>query len=349
MILKLESVTRSKGGNRILNGISLNVHKGDFFVLMGPTGCGKTTTLRIAGLLDPPDSGSVLFRGISTRQPERKLLPVRRKMAMVFQSPVMFSGTVYFNIAWGLRIRGIPEEVIRHRVDAITELAGLQGLLERNTESLSGGEQKRVALARAMILEPELLILDEPTTSLHLSFKKELLEKIRELHRETGTTILMATHDFQDALFLGTSGAVMNNGTIEQSGSMESILFNPQSNFMADFTGAGNVIPVHFHGDTAVSGDLRVKHTGNRNGAGCIAIPPEVIVLSTTPGVTSERNRFTGTVTDMNRQGRTWSVTVDVSGTLLDSAVTQGALDELEIRKGSTVYLSFKANAVRVF
>ncbi len=345
----MESVEKSKGSKEILKGIDLEIPEGEFFVLMGPTGCGKTTTLRIAGLLDRPDSGSVLFQGMNMCLSDRKLLPFRRRMATVFQNPVMFSGTVFSNVTWGLRIRGVQGETIRQRAGKIIELTGLEGFEKREAGSLSGGEKRRVALARAMILEPELLILDEPTTSLHRSFKEELLAKIRELHRVTGTTFLMATHDFEDALSAGTCGAVMNAGSMEQSGTMESILFNPGSTFMAEFTGTGNILPVEFSGKTALCGDVVIRHTENRTGTGCVAIPPEVIVLSVTPGVTSERNRFSGTVKSIERRGSTWSVKVDVSGTVLHSAVTTGALDELEIREGSQVYLSFKASAVHVF
>jgi len=118
---------------------------------------------------------------------------------------------------------------------------------------------------------------------------------------------------------------------------------------MAEFTGTGNILPVAFRGNTALCGDVVIRHTENRTGTGCVAIPPEVIVLSVTPGITSERNRFSGTVKSIERRGLTWSVKVDVSGTVLHSAVTTGALDELEIREGSQVYLSFKASAVHVF
>lgn len=349
MILRLESVEKTRGKNRILKGISLDIPKGEFFVLMGPTGCGKTTALRIAGLLDKPDSGSVFFSGERVLKSGGRRLDSRRRMATVFQDPVMFSGTVLKNVSWGLKIRGIPVDEIRRRAGKIMEMTGLTGFEKRDAATLSGGEVRRVALARAMVLEPELLILDEPTTSLHRSFKEELLERIKHLHRATGTTFFMATHDFEDALSAGTYGAVMNHGTIEQSGTMESILFNPRSTFMAEFTGTGNIFPVVFRENTAACGNLEIRHTGNRTGSGCIAIPPEVIVLSAVQMVTSERNRFKGIVRRIQRKGVNWTVSADVSGTLLDSAVTTGALEELNLSEGSTVYLSFKASAVHLF
>jgi molybdopterin-binding protein len=348
-MLRLSSVHKSKGGNSILKGISLDIPRGEFFVLMGPTGCGKTTALRIAGLLDRPDSGRIHFCGTEIEENEKIRLSARRRMATVFQNPVMFSGTVFSNIAWGLKIRGCSKDIIREKVGRTVEMTGLTGLEKRNAKTLSGGETKRVALARAMVLEPDILILDEPATSLHRSFREELLEKIRELHRVTGTTFLMATHDFRDALSTGTSGAVMNRGVIEQKGSVESILFNPKNTFMAEFTGTGNILPAVIKRDAACCGELDIRHTGSRTGTGWIAVPPEVIVLSRTESLTSERNRFRGTVCGIRRKGLNWMVTADVSGTLLDSAVTTGALDDLKIREGSQVFLSFKASAVHLF
>jgi molybdopterin-binding protein len=238
---------------------------------------------------------------------------------------------------------------IARRVGDIMEMTGLGGFAERNAKTLSGGEMRRVALARAMVTEPELLILDEPTTSLHPSFRNELLEKIKELHQVTKTTFLMATHNFEDALTVGTSGAVMKNGVIEQSGSMDSVLFSPGNTYMAEFAGTGNILPVIFQGGAAIADSLSITHTGEKAGPGYISVPPEVIVLSNSPSATSERNHFRGFVTGISRKGRTWIVSVNVAGTILDSAVTTGALDELHITVGSELCLSFKASAVHVF
>lgn len=349
MILRLDSVHLARDGNHILRGISLEVAPGEFFVLMGPTGCGKTTTLRISGLLERPDSGGVFFRGKEARWREKDLLPLRRRMATVFQGPVMFSGTVFANIAWGLRIRGVPREEIHGRVGEMVEMTGLKGLEGRDAKTLSGGEVRRVALARAMVLRPELLFLDEPTASLHRSFRRTLLERLKTLHRETGTTFFMATHSFEDALALGTSAAVMRAGEIEQTGTMNSIVSSPGSTFMAEFTGAGNILPVVFKGATALAGETEIVLPASRHGQGCISIPPEAIVLALNPSRTSERNHLTGIVAGIRRNGVNWTVTVDVSGTLLDSSVTTGALDDLEIHQGSPVCLSFKASAVHIF
>ncbi len=349
MILQLNSIHQSKSGNDILNGVSLSVPEGSFFVLMGPTGCGKTSLLRIAGLLDTPGSGDVFFKGTKIPRKGKKLLNTRRKIATMFQSPVMFRGTVASNIAWGLKIRGMKQPEISKRIDEILEFVGLEGFRARDASTLSGGEKRRTALARALILEPELLILDEPTTSLDPAFKRDLLQRMKEIHKKTGITFLMATHDFTDALAVGTMGAVMRSGMIEQSGCMDNILFKPQNQFMASFTGVRNIFPAEFSGNEAAIRKLTVTHSAQKDGHGFLAIPPEVIVLSLSPNFTSERNRFDGIVRSIERNGTNWDITVEASGIPIIAAITTGALEELAISPGSAIHLSFKASAVHIF
>lgn len=345
----MRNIRLEKEKNRILNGVSLDVPEGCFFVLMGPTGCGKTTLLRLAGLLDGPDSGEILFKGTPLPRKGKNLLQTRRQIATMFQSPVMFRGTVSSNIAWGLKIRGIPKTETTRRVEQVLEFVGLGGFAGRDASTLSGGEMRRTALARALVLEPEILILDEPTTSLDPAFKRDLLSRIKEIHSRTGTTFLMATHDFTDALAVGTMGAVMRDGLIEQSGSMGDILFKPDNHFMASFTGMRNIFPAEFKGSEAGVRELTVAHAGNRNGHGFLAVPPEVIVLSLSPKITSERNRFTGTVKSIERNGTNWDVIVDVASVSMIVAITTGALNELSVTPGSSIHLSFKASAVHLF
>ncbi|MCK5131374.1 MAG: ABC transporter ATP-binding protein [Candidatus Sabulitectum sp.] len=349
MILQMKNIRLKREKNRILNGVSLDVPEGCFFVLMGPTGCGKTTLLRLAGLLDRPDSGKILFKGTSLPRKGKNLLQTRRRIATMFQSPVMFRGTVSSNIAWGLKIRGIPKTEIIRRVEQILGFVGLDGFAGRYASTLSGGEKRRAALARALVLEPELLILDEPTTSLDPAFKRDLLGRMKEIHARTGTTFLMATHDFTDALAVGTVGAVMRDGLIEQSGSMDDILFKPDNHFMASFTGVRNIFPAEFQGFKARIRELSIAHAEDRHGHGFLAIPPEVIVLSLSPKITSERNRFTGVVKSIERNGTNWDIVVEVAGVSLIVAITTGALNELFITPGSTIHLSFKASAVHLF
>ena len=349
MILQLKDIQQRKSGNNILKGVSIEVPEGSFFVLMGPTGCGKTSLLRIAGLLDTPASGDIFFKGKKLSSRKKELLHTRRQIASMFQSPVMFRGSVSSNVGWGLKIRGVKKPEIARRTEKVLEFVGLSGFAGRDASTLSGGERRRTALARALILEPELLVLDEPGTSLDPAFKRDLLKRIKEIHRETGTTFVMATHDFTDALAVGTMGAVMRNGLIEQSGMMDEILFKPENKFMASFTGVRNIFPADFEESEARVRQLTVTHSSLKQGHGFLAIPPEVIVLSLSPNLTSERNRFKGTVKSIERNGANWDVTVEVSSIPIIVAITTGALEELEVAPGRDIHLSFKASAVHVF
>jgi len=349
MILQLKRISVEKDGSRILNDVSMNIPEGAFYVLMGPTGCGKTTTLRVAGLLDTPCEGEVYFAGKKAVLNGRKALETRRRMATVFQHPLMFTGSVRDNIEWGLRIRGISRGAVAEKVTRAARMTEIEDLLDRNASTLSGGEARRTALARALALEPELLLLDEPTTSLHPSFRREFLMRLKGLHRETGTAFLMATHDFTDALAAGTCGAVMNEGNVVQQGTVSELLFNPGSRFMADFACTGNILPAELSDGRARIGDLTVRHTSAEEGSRYIAIPPEVIALSNEIRSGSERNRFPATVVSLQKEGLIWTVRVEAQGVGLDVAVTTGALEELNVRNGSLVYISFKASAVQVF
>ncbi len=349
MTLQLKNIYVTKEKNQILRGINLDVPTGSFYIIIGPTGSGKTTLLRTAGLLEKPESGKILFQDNPVPTNTKQFLQTRRKIVTMFQDPVMFKGTVESNIAWGLTIRKESKATIQKKVTRILEFVDLKGYEKRRALTLSGGETRRVALARALVLEPELLILDEPTTSLDPALKRDLLSKIREMHARSGITFLMATHDFAEALSVGTEGAVIKDGQIAQSGSIEEILFKPNSQFMASFTGTRNIFPADFRGTTARIGEVTFTCAEEKRGSGFLVIPPEVIVLSKEAHVTSERNRFIGIVKSLKRNGINWDVTVEISNLAIIAHITTGALNELSIAEGSPIHLSFKASSIHIF
>ena len=349
MILELENIVQRKNGQQILSDVDLSISRGAFFVLMGPTGCGKTTLLRLAGLIDKPFSGRMKYRSEVIPLRGKVRLRLRRRMVTVFQRPVLFRGTVISNVAWGLRLRGIPEEEISRRVSLVLEMVDMEGYRDRNSSTLSGGELQRVALARALVIEPEVLILDEPTTSLDPNLRLSLLRRLKDLHSKTGITFIMATHDFTDALSLGTHGAVMRNGRIEQTGTIDEIFYSPSTPFMASFVGMKNVFPAEFREDGAAVEELLVRHTSDKKGHGFLAIPPEVIVVSRETTVTSERNHYAGTIVSVERTGSIFSISVNCGNVLMVSSVTRSALSELDLLVGQDVYISFKASSVHVF
>ena len=326
-----------------LGPLYLEIPERVFFILMGPTGSGKTLLLEtIAGLVRQ-DSGTIEINGEDvTENP-----PGRRSVGIVYQDTALFPHlSVKQNIMFGVRY---SQNSIEYDFDKLVEILNLERLLDRLPEKLSGGEKQRTALARVLITDPGVILLDEPLSSLDQMFKGEIRSELKRLHSETETTFLMTTHDFTDALSMGTHGAVIRDGRIEQAGTIDEIFYSPKTPFMASFVGMKNVFPAEFSEDGAnVKGHL-VRLTTNKGGHGFLAIPPESIVISREATVTSERNHFIGKISSVERTGSIFSISVACGNLLLISSVTRSALSELNLTKGQDVYISFKASAVHVF
>ncbi|MBN2585913.1 MAG: ABC transporter ATP-binding protein [Candidatus Fermentibacteraceae bacterium] len=327
-----------------LGPVDLVVPHGEFFMVMGPTGSGKTLLLEtIAGLVSL-DEGVVRINGRDvTNSP-----PGRRSVGIVYQDSALFPHlTVKQNILYGTRY--ISRES-RFGFDPLVDLLDLGNLLDRFPGKLSGGEKQRTALARALITDPGVVLLDEPLSSLDQMFRGEIRRELRRLHRETGTTFMMTTHDFTDALSMGTSGLVIRDGSIEQEGNIEDLFDNPETPFMASFIGMKNVFPAVCASGKADVRGLAICHTSSKEGACFVAIPPESVVLSLQSAVTSERNRYRGRVTSIEQTSSTCNVSVTCQkDVVITSQVTRSALKELELESGSEVFISFKASAVHVF
>ena len=326
-----------------LGPLHLEIPDSVFFILMGPTGSGKTLLLEtIAGLVRQ-NTGTIEINGIDvTDNP-----PGRRSVGIVYQDTALFPHlTVKQNIMFGVRY---SPNSIKHDFDKLVKILDLERLLDRLPGKLSGGEKQRTALARALIIDPGVILLDEPLSSLDQMFKGEIRNELKRLHSETATTFLMTTHDFTDALSMGTHGAVIRDGSIEQAGTIDEIFYRPKTPFMASFVGMKNVFPAEFSEDGAIVEGHLVRHTSNKSGHGFLAISPESIVVSRNITVTSERNHLTGKISSVERTGSVFSISVDCGNLLLISSVTRSALSELNLTKGQDVYISFKASAVHVF
>jgi ABC-type methionine transport system ATPase subunit len=229
--LEVRSLSKSIGQAKILKGIDLTVERGEILGLVGPTGSGKTTLLRLINLLDEPSTGCILFDGrMVSGKPERELLSARRKMAMVFQKPVMFKASVADNVSYGLRMRGLVDAAdaagekmsVSDRVEEALAAVGLSGYERRDANTLSGGETQRIALARALILQPELLLLDEPTANLDPGSAASIDSLLQSL-AGSRTTVILATHNMQQCRKLASRVAVLQAGRLVAVGKSEEI------------------------------------------------------------------------------------------------------------------------------
>jgi spermidine/putrescine transport system ATP-binding protein len=287
--IRLAHLTKRFGEVRAVDDISLTIGSGEFFSLLGPSGCGKTTTLRMIGGFDLPTSGAIELRGVDvTREP-----PDKRPVNMVFQSYALFPHLdVAGNIAFGLKRRGMDGAEIRRRTGEILEKVHLPGYEKRRTNELSGGQQQRIALARALVNEPNVLLLDEPLGALDLKLRKRLQVELKRIQMDVGITFVYVTHDQEEALTMSDRIAVMHRGRIEQVGAPEDLYDRPATSFVADFIGTTNLLggTVQAVGpDGAVvrldSGDMcRVAAPGRQVGQPVqLSIRPESIAIESAP------------------------------------------------------------------
>ena len=241
--VELKGLTKRFGTATAVDNLSLTIGDGDLVCLLGPSGCGKTTTLRlIAGFIEPTE-GEIIVGERVVSSPRRTLPPERRKMSMIFQSYALWPHmTALENIAYGLKLRGLDRATIDARVKAILAVARLEALAERYPSELSGGQQQRVSLARALVVEPETLLMDEPLSNLDANLREEMRFEIRRLHDQFRTTTVYVTHDQAEAMTTADLIAVMNGGRIEQLGSPTDVYERPVSEFVARFIGASNVL-----------------------------------------------------------------------------------------------------------
>jgi putative spermidine/putrescine transport system ATP-binding protein len=253
--LSLQSLTRRFGPTIAVNAMSLDVADGEFVCLLGPSGCGKSTALRCIAGFEEPDGGDILIDGASTVA----VPPNRRATGMVFQSHALWSHmTVFGNIAFGLKLRKLADAAIRKKVAEALDLLGLSGLDHRYPRQLSGGQQQRVALARSLVLEPKILLLDEPFSSLDAHLRVRLREELRAIQRRLNQTTVFVTHDQEEALTLADRIAIMNGGTLEQIDTPGAVYERPETLFVAGFIGAMNVLPARHVGHELQAGPFHL-------------------------------------------------------------------------------------------
>jgi iron(III) transport system ATP-binding protein len=237
--LLIDHVSKDLGGRTIVSDMQLEVHAGELTCLLGPSGCGKTTTLRMIGGFLQPDGGEILIDGSDVS----RLPPERRPTAMVFQNYALWPHmTVFNNVAFGLKLRKLPKNEIRERVENVLELVGLTHHVHSYPARISGGEQQRVALARALVLEPKVLLLDEPLSNLDARLRVEMRSELRQLQRKLGITAIYVTHDQEEANAVCDRIAVMNERVVQQVGTPVELYERPANLFVASFLGTANIL-----------------------------------------------------------------------------------------------------------
>jgi iron(III) transport system ATP-binding protein len=246
--IEIDNLSKSydgrEGESAAVIGLDLSVEPGAFVTLLGPSGCGKTTTLRlIAGYLTP-DSGTISVAGRALSSPQTVVPPEGRGMGMVFQNYAVWPHkTVFENVVFGLKIRGIAKSAARDQVARVLELVNLGGLEGRYPSELSGGQQQRVALARSLVVEPAILLLDEPLSNLDAKLRERMRTELKQLQRRTGITFVYVTHDQAEALALSDRIAVMDRGRLQQYGTPREVYRQPANRVVADFMGLVNLVP----------------------------------------------------------------------------------------------------------
>ena len=248
-LIELKGVCKNFGETQVLHDVDLYIRKCEFITLLGPSGCGKTTLLRIIGGFEMPTSGEVLFEG----KDMTGIPPYRRRINTVFQKYALFNHlNVFDNIAFGLNLK-TPEQMgvktkkekkaeIERRVNRMLKLVKMEGYERRSTNALSGGQQQRIAIARALVNEPEVLLLDEPLGALDLKLRKEMQLELKAMQQQLGITFIYVTHDQEEALTMSDTIAVMNGGRIQQIGDPKRIYDEPKNAFVADFIGESNIL-----------------------------------------------------------------------------------------------------------
>jgi len=323
IVLQIRNLTKKFGSVVAVNNLTIDrINKGEFVTFLGPSGCGKTTLLRMIGGFYYATSGDIIMHG----QRINDIPPENRKTSMVFQNYALFPHmTVYDNIAYGLKIRKLTHEEIDRRVREIIKIVQLEGMEKRKPNELSGGQQQRVALARCIVIEPEVILLDEPLSNLDATLRVLMREEIRRIQKSLNLTTIFVTHDQEEAMSMSDRIVVMKDGEIQQIGTPEEIYEKPSNTFVASFIGYINLIEGRVIGkkDRSLVIDTPIGKLTNKNveilgistGRKIISVirPESIELKKQTSGINAE-NTISGKVKNYTYIGSIVRYTIEVKG-----------------------------------
>jgi molybdate/tungstate transport system ATP-binding protein len=349
IMIKIENLSRNWKEFQI-DQVNLEIETNEYFVILGPSGSGKTLLLELIAGIWQVDSGDIYID-----QENLTWTPMeKRGVGFVYQNYMLFPHkTVFENIAFGLNMQKMDKKEVKTRVNEMMELLNIAHLSHRLPRTLSGGEQQRTALARALIINPKVLLMDEPLSALDRKTRDDLIIQMKELHKKFDITIVHVTHNFDEALALADRIAIMKDGKISQVGNTTEIFRHPADRFVADFVGAENI----FEGVAKRDGErITLIDTGNifiystepKEGPVHMTVRPEDIILSSEKVETSARNVFKGRISEIIDNGALIKLTVDV-GEPIVVFLTRQSFIEMELNIGKDVWTYFKATAVHVF
>lgn len=344
-MLRIENVYK-KLGDFQLKDINLEIKKGEYFVILGPTGTGKTVILEVIAGMYKPDKGNV-YHGENDLS---SLYPEKREIGFVYQDYALFPHlTIRENIIFGLKIRKFSKEKIKQKLDEIVSILKIEHLLNRYSNTLSGGEQQRAAIARALITSPKILLLDEPLSALDPSTKEELQKMLKEIHEKMKTTTIHITHDFNEAFYLADRIAILENGTIAQVGTSNEIFKKPKDAYVANFVGMENIFKGRIMDRMInISPDVNIEIDSDKDGDANIAFRPEDVMVSENPGTFDCKNKFCGKITNIMNKGPLYKMDIDI-GVKLTSLVPVKTIENMNISYGDEVWVGFEDSSLHIF
>lgn len=326
-----------KIGDFSLKNINLTIEKGDYFTILGPSGSGKTLLLEIIAGLLKFDSGTI--EGVNYNG-----------IGFIYQDLVLFPHmNVYENISYGLKIRKINKKIIYERVNKVARELKIENLLKRDITNLSGGEKQRVAIARVLLIEPEIFLLDEPTSSLDKILKKEIYDILKKIHKNSKSTFIHVTHDFEESLYLSNKIAIINNGEIIQTGTPNDIFNRPNSLFVANFTGVDNLFYGEIKDNYFIVNEKFKIYTERENCKNVYAtIKGSDIIISKERLLSSARNNYYGKIIDIKERINFIELTID-SGVNIKCFITHQSLSLFDFKLNDYVWISFKSSSLNFF
>ncbi len=353
-LIETVDIFQNYDGRDILKNINLKIDRAEVFALIGPTGSGKTTLIRLLDLIQVPTSGRIYFDGVDVTHSQRERLEARRRMSYVQQKPLVFTMNVYDNVACGLKWRHEKGDITRRKVENALESVRMNNYRNRNAKTLSGGETQLIAIARALVTEPEILFLDEPTANLDPITTSRVEQVIASIIQERKTAVVMATHDMAQGQRLASSIGVLIGGKVLQVGSPNEIFTAPTSLEVAELVGVDNIlegviaekdnslITMKVDGHTIQA--ISQFNVGEKVYA---LIRPEDVTLTLSKDISSARNNFQGKIAKMTPVGPLVRVEIDCGFPLL-GLITKKSAEEMNISIGKEVHASFKATTVQV-